>query len=123
MRQRTGIAAFVTAAGVAGVLAASAVGSGAQASVARLGSGDDGRLIPGVGEAVRRARRDHHQRARRRVEPRVAAGEPHRAGHHVETLVVLAVPVLRRSHRVRRDHYLGHPEPVRGAAAVLDFTR
>ena len=47
MRQRTGIAAFVTAAGVAGVLAATAVGSGAQASVARSGFGDDIRLIPG----------------------------------------------------------------------------
>ena len=47
MRQRTGIAAFVTAAGVAGVLAASAAGSGAQASVARPGFGDDSRLVPG----------------------------------------------------------------------------
>jgi hypothetical protein len=47
MRQRTGIAAFVTAAGVAGMLAATAVGSGAQARVARSGFGDDTRLIPG----------------------------------------------------------------------------
>ncbi len=47
MRRRTGIAVFVTAAGVVGALAASAVGSGAQASVATLGFGNDTRLIPG----------------------------------------------------------------------------
>jgi hypothetical protein len=49
MRRRTGIAVFVTAAGVASALAAGAVGSGAQASVATpgFGFGGDTRLIPG----------------------------------------------------------------------------
>ena len=47
MRRRTGIAVFVTAASVVGALAASAVGSGAQASVATPGFGNDTRLIPG----------------------------------------------------------------------------
>jgi hypothetical protein len=44
MRRRTGIAVFVTAAGMVGTLAAS---SGAQASVANPGFGNDTRLIPG----------------------------------------------------------------------------
>jgi hypothetical protein len=47
MRRRAGIAVFVTAAGVVGALAASAAGSGAQASVAAPGFGNDTRLIPG----------------------------------------------------------------------------
>ncbi len=47
MRRRTGIAVFVTAAGVVGALAASAAGSAAQASVAAPGFGNDTRLIPG----------------------------------------------------------------------------
>jgi hypothetical protein len=50
MRRRTGIVAFVTAAGVVGALAAGSVGSGAQASVAQpgFGVGDDAHLIPGA---------------------------------------------------------------------------
>ena len=54
MRRRTGMAVFVTAAAVAGALAAGTVGttagSGAQASVAQpgFGLGDDAHLIPGA---------------------------------------------------------------------------
>jgi hypothetical protein len=47
MRRRAGIAAFVTAAGVTSALAAGAVGSGAQASVATPGFGNGSHLIPG----------------------------------------------------------------------------
>jgi hypothetical protein len=47
MRRRAGIAAFVTAAGVTSALAAGAVGSGAQASVATPGLGNGSHLIPG----------------------------------------------------------------------------
>ena len=79
----------------------------------------DGRLVAHVGERVRRARRDHHQRPGRGVIGRFPDREAGRARDDVEALVVLAVPVLLRAVGVRGDGDLAQAQAVRCRAAVL----
>ena len=68
---------------------------------------------------MRRTGRDHDQRARGRVVDLGPDGEPRRAGHDVEALVVLGVAVLRWSLGVRGEGDLADTEPVPGGVAVL----
>ena len=68
---------------------------------------------------MRRARGDHGQRPGAGVEGLLTAGEPDRAGDHVEPLVVAGVPVLRRPVSARGHGDLADPDPVTGVGSVL----
>lgn len=79
----------------------------------------DRRAVGRVGEGVRGAGRDHDQRSGGRVVHGLADGEPGRAGHDVEALVVPGVPVLRWTVGVRGERDLADAEAVIGRGAVL----
>src|ERR1022692_202503 len=77
------------------------------------------RLVAGIGERVRGARRDHHQRACGRLVRLVGHGEQRGPRYDVKPLVMLGMPMLERPERTRGEGDLADPEPVAGGTPVL----